>query len=155
MLWDLGLLLKPFWNWSWAVVGTWLAVYCIQFLVCPCTHLLRQLTDTTVGRTAGGVADGEREYWKYVKRASSLYDSKILQATIIYCMFPCVFRKMVWFLTAQLPLYIVGIYSPVGQLLNTQAPFIHWSSMNRHLVHSCNQTCIDSSEASGTYTYKW
>ena len=136
----LRLILRPFWDRSWVVVLTWLGVYCIQFFGCPCMHLL-------TSNFQWGMIPEQQVGWQVVKentgkRAYSLYDSKILQTTIIYRTFPCFFR---WYDSRPFSChYIVGINSLVWQLVNTLAPFIHWSSMNKHMVHRCSMDSGDS-----------
>ena len=63
----LRLLPRPFWDRSRAVVATWLAEYCIQFLavhVCICYASWLRISKregTKVGRRAGGVTSLERQ----------------------------------------------------------------------------------------------
>ena len=74
----LRLLLGPFWDRSLAIVATWSTEYCIQFLdAIRYMHLLKS-TDikfsqekVLVGRTAGGMTDGEIVCREYVRRVSS------------------------------------------------------------------------------------
>ena len=89
--------------------------------------LPREKVGTTVGKTAGGVTDGEIGCRKYQIYIRSLYDSKMFidyHSSSIYCTFLCDFR--IWYESRLFSWYLllrpsnITLSSTIGVLVLVQ-----------------------------------